>query len=875
MYVLGLRAAAFVLLVLCVTASCSCGAWGGTLFSDDFEDSAVGSIPYLWRLNSTNSTTSAAVANGYAGNTTHVAGIHDTNTNTENNHLKATFEQRTCGTTTVQFDACLASIHAGIGIRITNGGTVTSGGNWGAAIKFEGDVPYAPGAEAGTISYQEYTSGENAYTPTSPVVRYSANTWYTVKIAANIDTKKYDIYFGPRGGTLSRITPSGGVPFIKTATGGQISSTGGMSFFTSQKVEGAGDLYIDNVIVTSTVEMPSTISQAKLLANGSAVALQNRVASAGTDQMTGPFFYVQDETGGIRVRSSTAVRQGDMVSVYGTLRRAADNGTATLRNGEREINAISVSVTYGPYPMPKPVGLVNRVLGGAPFGPIDTDGYPCQPGVWAKSTGATSGYDQISEIGLNNIGRLCRLWGRVVYADDAHRFFYVDDGSGVHDGSVLADGTTPSPSGIRVLVPPGTPLVGIVGKFAVVTGISGSVAQSEAGSPKGPTGNYIRNIRVLRAACEPFVDFNLNGYWDPGETFLDTNASGGYDGIVISGVPSPNLKSGFDRYGTAIVNGRPFLIKGIYCYDVSGSTLDAMVAQGFNTVIDFDVLTPADLPAYNARGLKTMPCLRNPAQRPAWMAVKNDPAIIGWYTHDEPEGQGVSPEQAYADYLWVKAQDPYHFAGESHFLLNAFNDYKASDEFAISDCYPVTYPTASIIPIANILAYTKSYHGSVYYPAYQFVQLFGGAPQVLPTPAQVRAMTYLALAFHARGILYFSYQRLNDDWWQDWAEVKKLNAEMDMFRGFLTLPWYPLDCTTSTEEVRIGGIRVGNSALIITVNVNSWPATATFTLPGIPASSLSLPIEGGTQPLTNRSFTYTYQPYQVRVLVWGDIPAPP
>ena len=868
------RGPALALLVLYVFAASSCAAWSLALFGADFEGAAVGSIPSPWKLNSTNPTTSAAVANGYADNATRVMGIHDSNTDTDNNHLRLAFDRCDRGTCTLQFDACLASIHAGFGIRITNGGVPTSGGNWGAAFKFEGDVPYAAGGAAGTLSYQEYTSEPNAYTPTSPSATYQAGVWYTVRIAANLDTKTYDLYFGPRGGSLTRITPPTGVAFIKGTGGSQISYAAGASFFTSQKSEPAGDLYIDNVTVTSSVEAPGTIAQAKLLPVGTSLALENQVASAGTDQMTGPFFYIQDQTGGIRVRSSAVARQGDMVSIYGTVRRAADNGTSTLRNGEREINAMSVSVTYGPYPMPRPVGLVNHVVGGAPFGPIDTDGFACQPGVWAKSTGAASGYDQISDIGLNNVGRLCRVWGRVAYADDANRFLYVDDGSGVRDGSVLADGTA-SPNGVRVIVAPGTPLIGITGRFAVVTGIVGSMAQSDVGSPSGPGGNYVRNVRVVRATCEPFLDLNLNGYRDTGEAFIDTNASGGYDGIQIAGVPSPNLKSGFDRYGTAIVRGAPFLLKGIYIYSVDDPTLDEMVRQGFNAVICFD-MSPSALASIGARGLKTMPCLRNPDARPSWMAVQDDPAIIGWYTHDEPEGYGVTAAQALIDYQWVKAQDPSHFAGESHFLLNAFNDYKASDEFAISDCYPVTDPSASIIPVAGILAYAKGVHGGCYYPAYQFVQLFGAAPQVLPTPMQVRAMTYLALMFQARGILYFSYQRLNEAWWEDWAEVKKLNGEMDQFRGFLTLPWVPVDATTSTEAVRIGGIRVGGSALIFTVNVTPSTATATFNLPGIPASSLSLPLEGGaTQPLANRSFTYTYAPYQTRVMVWGSIPPAP
>ena len=86
-----------------------------------------------------------------------------------------------------------------------------------------------------------------------------------MRIAANLDTKTYDLYFGPRGGSLTRITPPTGVAFIKGTGGSQISYAAGASFFTSQKLEPAGDLYIDNVTVTSSVEAPGTIAQAKLL----------------------------------------------------------------------------------------------------------------------------------------------------------------------------------------------------------------------------------------------------------------------------------------------------------------------------------------------------------------------------------------------------------------------------------------------------------------------------------------------------------------------------------------------------------------------------------------------------------------------------------
>ncbi len=129
----------------------------------------------------------------------------------------------------MQFDACFAGTHAGYGIRITNGLVPTSGGNWGAACKFEGDQPYAPGGAAGTISYQELTTGTNAYVPTSPSVAYQAAAWYTVRDRGQLDSKTYRIYIGPRGGALACVTPTTGVSLIKSSTGAQISYAGGLT----------------------------------------------------------------------------------------------------------------------------------------------------------------------------------------------------------------------------------------------------------------------------------------------------------------------------------------------------------------------------------------------------------------------------------------------------------------------------------------------------------------------------------------------------------------------------------------------------------------------------------------------------------------------
>ncbi len=622
-----------------------------------------------------------------------------------------------------------------------------------------------------------------------------------------------------------------------------------------------------------------TIKHAKAAPSGTVVTLTDKVVTAGTDQMkSASFFYIQEDEVGIRVRSTTIVRQGDRVTVVGKLRRASDDGTVVRRNGEREVNATSVTFTYGPFAMPAPVALKNSRVGGGPSSQKDKDGEPCQPGVWASSNGSKSGYDQVSETGDNNVGLYCQITGTINCANEKDGFFYIDDGSPVRDGAWVNG--EPAPRGVRVLVPPGVSLTGITGRSATVVGVVGSVAQSEAGSPKGDSGSYIRNVRVVRATPEPFLDLNQNGFWDEGERYLDTNGNKRYDGIRISGVPAPSFVSRFDRYGTLILRGTPFMPRGLYCYDVGPETLEAAKKQGFNTIQCFDSMGPSDLAAVNAAGLKVFPTLHDKTKRDAWMAVKTDPAIAGWYLNDEPEWHGEDPKANLASYKWVYAQDGTHVVGNSHADINRFADYAASDDMCWFDRYPVgnTSPLYCIPSIATFADTARAGHGNnPYYPAWQYVQMFREAPNfVTPTVAQFRAMIYTAVTRNVKGFFYFSNQRGPEDWQALWAEARKINKEMETLQPFFVLPWVPLDVTSSNPTwVRAGGFRIGNSALIVVVNTHTDdPQSATITLPGIPDNAvLTAPIGGTDQTLTGRSFTQTFEPCQVRVLLWGSIPA--
>jgi len=165
------------------------------------------------------------------------------------------------------------------------------------------------------------------------------------------------------------------------------------------------------------------------------VKLEGKIVSAAYQG----FFYIQEPDGyqGIRVSWPGSVTEGALVSVSGVLR---------TRDGEREIAADSVA--QGTYVgSVRPVGMAARSLGGSDFGAVP----PGQRGV----SGA---------VGPNNIGTLVKICGRITQIGSG--YFYVDDGSGVEDGTLTGSEQN---VGVRILWP-GTGLS--PGQFVTVVGIS-------------------------------------------------------------------------------------------------------------------------------------------------------------------------------------------------------------------------------------------------------------------------------------------------------------------------------------------------------------------------------------------------------------------
>jgi hypothetical protein len=188
---------------------------------------------------------------------------------------------------------------------------------------------------------------------------------------------------------------------------------------------------------------PDTRTGLKYLPDGALVHLQDRVVSATYYG----FFYIEepDRSSAIRVDAEYAYPSvGDLVEISGVL---------TTNGGERAILVEAkdpmhfVNVIDSGCPVPRPLGMPNKSIGGGPAG------------LYAPGIG--------SSVGLNNTGMLVTAWGRVTtdvnYGPDGTPYYYIDDGANLQG--------EPGYTGIKVYDYSRWPTIG---DYLTLTGVASS-----------------------------------------------------------------------------------------------------------------------------------------------------------------------------------------------------------------------------------------------------------------------------------------------------------------------------------------------------------------------------------------------------------------
>jgi hypothetical protein len=226
-----------------------------------------------------------------------------------------------------------------------------------------------------------------------------------------------------------------------------------------------------------------------------------------------------------------------------------------------------------------------------------------------------------------------------------------------------------------------------------------------------------------------------------------------------------------------LVDGRPFFPAGFYGTR-SGPSSDPIAKAGYTAAQTYDSNPQRckewleDCQRLGLMGMVSVPRpfvdkFDEARLRDAIRLVKHQPALLAYYLFDEPSPS--KPNQTPADlqrvYDVVADEDPYHPIGVCICVPKLFGTYVECYDMVMPDPYPLvkarrplTWVSDWIDTARGVMADRK--------PVWVVPQAFGwdvikDIPDPeryrTPTPAQERAMTYLALTHGARAVMYYCY----------------------------------------------------------------------------------------------------------------------
>jgi hypothetical protein len=354
------------------------------------------------------------------------------------------------------------------------------------------------------------------------------------------------------------------------------------------------------------------------------------------------------------------------------------------------------------------------------------------------------------------------------------------------------------------------------------------------------------------------------------------------------------------------VASAPFYPIGLYGVNDTND-FAAVRAAGFNVITG-----PAQaefLEAARANGLKVLArpdTEAGPQFDPAkaGRAIRHfdaHPALWAWYLVDEPDYNAISPEAVRRAQAGVKA---FHPAKPTALVLaggHSARDYAGLADITMIDRYPIPW-----LPLANFGQHVGLVRAALPpgRPLMAVLQAFdwstdrGSLPDVKdaplrpPTYAELRCMTYEALARGADGLFYFAFdtgawqlRRQPETWAALQRVVAEVNARLPLFRA--TPVWWPRRLQFADPEqgfnaalessVTLGLLRVsaGDPAwpagdYLLAVNNTPVPQRCGFALPPGNAGRVTVAGEHRELPVAGGWVTDAFEPFGVHV--YGPLP---
>ncbi len=303
--------------------------------------------------------------------------------------------------------------------------------------------------------------------------------------------------------------------------------------------------------------------------------------------------------------------------------------------------------------------------------------------------------------------------------------------------------------------------------------------------------------------------------------------------------------------GSFIVENKPFIPFGFYCYSPLQSSLaEQEITNGFNTISPYQKInkdTFYERKKYMDRcaslGMKVHYNLLSVAGGGGVASYKNSlsteerhqllvdeielikdhPALLAWYISDEPIGQGTSVETVERIYNTIKTIDPYHPVSVVFMHPEGAKRYEKGMDIVMTDPYPV--PGDIKVVAKSIKRLSSEFY--LEKPVWLVPQAFGGGEDWKrePTAGEIRSMTYMGILEGARGIQYFIKHGHNGFPKSRivWNECAKMAHEIAEITPFLTSIEKPIDSRSHTRATICKSYRYKNEEIIVITNTENRP----------------------------------------------------
>jgi hypothetical protein len=289
---------------------------------------------------------------------------------------------------------------------------------------------------------------------------------------------------------------------------------------------------------------------------------------------------------------------------------------------------------------------------------------------------------------------------------------------------------------------------------------------------------------------------------------------------------------------TALVDGKPFFPMGFYHVSWSFSAEDRLqflrevAAGGFNTV-HASLKQMDEWDAFLAEaeklGMKVITEF-GVDMTTAITRYRGRKAVLAWNPGDEPDGGGVPPEVMLERHNRIKDADPEVPTYMTLCVPAAYHKYARMAEVIAPDPYPIHHATASTVPVFTMIRQAVAIATPLGRPIWAIPQAFGYAREKnswrVPTFAEERNMTYLALLAGAKGLIYYTYRDTGFDMREHpelWEGMQSLPAEIATLEPFLLAGQRAL-LETSREDLFAGHWSANGRHVLCLVNTAATEA---------------------------------------------------